>query len=193
MTLSDSMRLQLVATLSDAERNAYEACWLQLQRLQADIRGNNQASYAQMQQIIPLLRTLKDKRQNPNLPAAAMTLYGDLSMTLLNDPAFQQVMGIPPDEESEKTKEFVDTEDWNRPPRRYRHETATPNTEGLNVTGHNMLHDEIGAGINELICDCGKVLFPDCDMSQVSINNCFNTHRLNVLEERGFDTRKLPQ
>ena len=32
-------------------------------------------------------------------------------------------------------------------------------------------------GTNRLFCQCGEQLFPDSDMSRVSINQCFKEHK----------------
>ena len=39
-----------------------------------------------------------------------------------------------------------------------------------------------GGHLNEIYCSCGKRLFPDCDMSRISINQCFNDHRRDVID-----------
>lgn len=72
--------------------------------------------------------------------------------------------------------------------RRYVNETGTPDTYGYNVPGHNTFYDGLdGYGSeNTLTCECGKRMYPDCDMSSVSINNCFNTHRLNAMTRRNY-------
>jgi hypothetical protein len=45
------------------------------------------------------------------------------------------------------------------------------------MTGHSFLVDLIGEGVNELWCECGVRLWPHCDMSRVSINECFREHQ----------------
>lgn len=38
------------------------------------------------------------------------------------------------------------------------------------------LHDRMDEGINELYCSCGQRLYPDCDMSSVSVVEEFERH-----------------
>ena len=55
--------------------------------------------------------------------------------------------------------------------------------------GISMGHDSHSDGldypgtVNELHCACGTRLWPDCDISQVSINECFDEHRLDMLRQ----------
>lgn len=112
MSLSDSIRDQLVASLTNDERTSYETCRQQLHELQSDFRGNGHLPYARMNIMMNLLRTLKAKRQDTTLDGAAMTLYGELGRTLLDDPGFQQAMGIAEDPDPEKEKTFAATQAW---------------------------------------------------------------------------------
>ena len=194
MSLSDSIREQLVASLTDAEHSAYTNCCQQLQQLQTAFWSNNDpASYTHAHLIMSLLRTLKAKRQDPNLDGAARTLYGELGRTLLDDPAFQQAMGIAEDPEKEKT--FAATLEWKRPRRYYLTPTAKPNawSARAGVPGHT--HYNLSDRPDMIVCECDQVLQWDGSSAPLTglMDRLWNTHRLNVLEERGFDTRKLPQ
>jgi hypothetical protein len=56
-------------------------------------------------------------------------------------------------------------------------------TFGFDLGAHHSINDLMDAGgPNEIYCSCGKQLFPDCDMSRVSINQCFNDHRRDVID-----------
>ena len=46
------------------------------------------------------------------------------------------------------------------------------------VQQHNYYTDMMEIdGTNRLFCQCGEQLFPDSDMSRVSINQCFKEHK----------------
>lgn len=36
--------------------------------------------------------------------------------------------------------------------------------------------DHMDHGVNEMFCSCGVRLWPDCDVSRVSINKCWQEH-----------------
>lgn len=48
------------------------------------------------------------------------------------------------------------------------------------VPGHNKLIDRMDEGVNELYCECGARILPDCDMSCMSIVEEFDRHRSGV-------------
>jgi hypothetical protein len=45
------------------------------------------------------------------------------------------------------------------------------------MTGHSFVVDLMWEGVNELRCECGVRLWPDCDASRASINECFREHQ----------------
>lgn len=52
------------------------------------------------------------------------------------------------------------------------------------VPGHNRIIDLIDSGRNELYCECGTELLPACDMSWMSIYECFTEHRASVVNRQ---------
>lgn len=77
---------------------------------------------------------------------------------------------------------------FRRRKRRYVSETQWPDTYQFDVPGHNGFYDGLdGYGSeNTLTCECGQEMYPNCDMSSVSISACFNTHRLNAMSGRTY-------
>ena len=70
--------------------------------------------------------------------------------------------------------------------KRFQKETSEPDTYYWPVPGHRTYSDYLSSGDNLIMCECGETLYPDCDMSSMSIDACFNTHRLNVMHNAEY-------